>query len=378
MKETTAFRHRHRIANQLRRRRVSLQLPPQDAGSRHSVSQPRLRRQLGDEKCRRPQIGGRLARPPVRGRGPQRGVTGGFRLHFLRRVFRPVGQFPGGAGDAGRCGVRLQPQLDAPLQLLPVALAVLGGGGLVVAGNNLVSIVGDASIQRLPGCHAHQAVAALHPMVQKGERQSRFVAFNPQSDFAQIHGQRVPVHGVDAVADDGAHCGVVGGRRRFILPGAQLRHPPRQPPGGRQQEMAGAGRRVADLNLQQRIRLRLARFAAGHGNSFRHHRLQRAVHQMPHQLRRGVVGTGLFALRTGGKVKLQPGRQRNLGLKIQQAFINRAELLHINAGIIHPPPDTLPDALPDARPDILPAAPAPFLPASAPSGGIVPLIPKGG
>lgn len=60
-------------------------------------------------------------------------------------------------------------------------------------------------------------------------------------------------------------------------------------------------------------------------------RFQRRADEFCHQLRGGVVGAGGFALHARGKLELAV---LNDGLMVQQAFVDGAQLLHIQRGVV--------------------------------------------
>ena len=72
-----------------------------------------------------------------------------------------------------------------------------------------------------------------------------------------------------------------------------------------------------------------------------HHWNEGAVHQLAYQFRRCVVGASLFALGSGGQSETVP----SIGLfvfgqdhraVVQQTFIDGAELLHVEVGVVDP------------------------------------------
>ena len=111
--------------------------------------------------------------------------------------------------------------------------------------------------------------------------------------------------------------------------------------GGGQQEVAGAGGGVAHPQVQEG--LHLLRFGFRGGQPLFHDRDQGAVHQLAHQFRRGVVGAGFLALGAGGQVEARrpAGRFAHVQNRpvVQQALVHGAELLHVQRGVVHPPPD---------------------------------------
>ena len=60
-------------------------------------------------------------------------------------------------------------------------------------------------------------------MIEKTERQSGSMSFNPQSYLAQIDGQRILVHRIDATAHHISKGGSVGRGSRRLIPGSHNR-----------------------------------------------------------------------------------------------------------------------------------------------------------
>ena len=89
-------------------------------------------------------------------------------------------------------------------------------------------------------------------MVEKGERFAGGVAFQPERDAAEVHGERVFVHAVDAMADDIADGFADALRGGFVLAGAEPGEFLADAPGGGEQHVARAAGDVDDLEREQR------------------------------------------------------------------------------------------------------------------------------
>jgi len=123
--------------------------------------------------------------------------------------------------------------------------------GFVVAFARVERLVRDALFEHAEIEHADERVATADAVVEEGERFAGGVAFQPERDAAEVHGERVAVHAVDAMADDIADGFADAFRGGFILAGAQdgklLAH---SPPSG-EQHVAGAAGDVYNLEGEQ-------------------------------------------------------------------------------------------------------------------------------
>jgi len=90
-------------------------------------------------------------------------------------------------------------------------------------------------------------------VVQEGKGLAGHLGFDPQSYLAQLHGQGVLVHPVDAVGDDVPNGLPLGLRRRFLLPGPDSGELPAQAAGGRKQEVARAAGGVEDADGEESV-----------------------------------------------------------------------------------------------------------------------------
>ena len=178
-------------------------------------------------------------------------------------------------------------------------------------------------------------------MVEEAERPAHRVALDPQGHLAQVHGQGVLVHRVDTVPHHGAESAPVGERGGFFFARLYLGQLAGDAAGGGQQEVAGAGGGVAHPQAQQRRHF--LRLGLRFGQAFLHDGDQGAFDQLAHQLRGRVVGAGFLALGAGGQVEARRSARRFAQVQnrpvVQQALVHRAELLHVQLGIVHPPPD---------------------------------------
>ena len=132
---------------------------------------------------------------------------------------------------------------------LPFALAAVhppqhSSGLPVIAFQWLESFIRNPGAQHFQIEHAHQGITSTDAPVQKSQWPLADMAFQPKRDTAQVHGQWVFVHAVDAmpdhIADRLAH--LLGGR--FILAGADTRQFLAHAARGGQQEMPQAASRI--------------------------------------------------------------------------------------------------------------------------------------
>ena len=107
----------------------------------------------------------------------------------------------------------------------------------------------------------HQRVPGPERVVQKGQRVVLRQRDEPEGQLGEIHGERVPVHAVEALLGDEA-----AGEDRFVLVGRNLRAFVVELPGLDQrvaqlaaslhEEGSRAHRRIADLEVEDRFRTR--------------------------------------------------------------------------------------------------------------------------
>ena len=88
--------------------------------------------------------------------------------------------------------------------------------------------------------------------LQERQGQPRIDGLHPEAHLADLHGQRVRVHAVDAAPDDIAE-GALVIVRRGRASGADAGHAVGEPACRGEQEVAGAARGVDDGKVQQRF-----------------------------------------------------------------------------------------------------------------------------
>ncbi len=210
--------------------------------------------------------------------------------------------------------------------------------GRVVA---LVCLVGDTIPQYCKVEDADQRVAALDPVVEEGERLAGDMGLDPERDLAEFDGQWVLIDGVEAVGNDVAQGFAHGLGRWFLLAGANPGQLASEPAGSGQQEVAGAGGWIADLEGEDHLLLLVfGLFAAQPG---REHWLERTGDQLAHEFRRGVVGAGRLALETLplDKAEWLAGGKVEDGGMVEQALVDGAELLDVERRVVNASHGTL-------------------------------------
>ena len=173
-------------------------------------------------------------------------------------------------------------------------------------------------------------------MVEKGERLPRLQRLQPQAHPAELGRHRVHVHAVQAAADDVAERMLIEERRRLALAGRVRAHPgemPGEAMGRAHQEVAGADRRVADLQIEDRPLGVGAELAA---HRLPHHRVEGRVQQTLHQGVGRVVGPGRLA---GVAGELGEGEvcavTAHLRREREQALVDAAQLLGAEVPVVH-------------------------------------------
>jgi hypothetical protein len=101
--------------------------------------------------------------------------------------------------------------------------------------------------------NAHQRIAATNAVIEKGERFATGVAFDPERDAAQIHGERIFVHAINAMGYDIARGCAQGFGGGFIFACADARKLLAEPPSRRQQKMPRTAGRIANANRKNRL-----------------------------------------------------------------------------------------------------------------------------
>ena len=174
---------------------------------------------------------GRAARAGAPGRpGPRRGPSRPPSARPREKRVRPcqeaaqIGREPLLDEGLDGLGPRFLGEVDAVGVALVAALAVLPGHDRVVL--ELVE----------PG--ADEAVAALDLVVEEGEGQRPVHRLDPEREAAELHGQRIEVHAVDAALDDVA----AQDRLQSRLEGVIVRAAGQRVPG---RELLVVGRRTS-------------------------------------------------------------------------------------------------------------------------------------
>ena len=265
-------------------------------------------------------------------------------FHLFRGVLRHMIESNGAETRLGHALAEVHGH-DPALAGGLVGLLQLGGGLLVVAGERLVGVVGNAFGENRRVQHAHQGVAAADVGSQKAQRLARLHRLQPEGGLAQLHRQGVDIHAIDAVGHHLAQGVAIISFRGLVSAGAQARHLGSQAPGGSEQEMAGTRCRVHDLETQQGLDRLLAVLLQGALD----HRLQGRVDQLLHQAVGGVVAAGglagtaalFFLRRLAARLRVAqkdetPGTVLHLNHRhqLQQALIDAAQLLGAHVTVV--------------------------------------------
>ncbi len=334
VEEAVALRQFAGQAARLGGRRLAAPQPAQRAvGGRGRAARPGQR----PEEGRRPQVSRQP--PPLervglgqfgKGARPLLGVGHALFGHLHQPLLAPRQD----VADAGELLFLWPEEIELAGALLLVAPAQLGGRRLVVAGDGLERVVGQLG-GRLQVEDAHQTVARLDVGVQKAERLARLQRLHPQRHLAQLHRRLVQVHPVETAPRHFARRRAQFIGRWLLVARARPRQVVRQSSRRGDEKMARTAGRVDDLDGEDRLFLgRL--FASRPTQPMGDDRLQRALQQTVDELRRRVVAAGGLAFGTGaggqGKVA---GLQIELGVKLQQRFVDAAQLLRVQVAIIH-------------------------------------------
>ena len=113
------------------------------------------------------------------------------------------------------------------------------------------------------------------------------MTFDPQGYLAQVDGQRVLIHRVDAAANHIADGSSVLDETGFFLSRANFGQLVGDAAGSGEQEVTRPRRRVADAQSKERPFLALRRL--GGGQTIFYDRDKRTFNELPHQFRRRVV-----------------------------------------------------------------------------------------
>ena len=232
--------------------------------------------------------------------------------------------------------------LSSAASFLAVLLGGGAGGGFVIAFARVERLVRDALWENAEIEHANERVAAADAVVEKREGLAGGVAFQPERDAAEVHGERVAVHAVDAMADDIADGFADALRGGFVLAGAEFGEFLADAPGGGEQHVPRTASDVYDLEREQRgllvLRARAIAFVrnGSSGKALANDGHERAFDEFVHQFRRRVKRAGCFAFRAEDKIEVQQrgGISGNVGMKFEQAFIDRAKFLDIQGGVV--------------------------------------------
>ena len=176
-------------------------------------------------------------------------------------------------------------------------------------------------------------------VIEKGERLAGFDGFKPQTDATEFRGHRVGIHTIEAVSDDIAKSTLIEKWRRLTLAlclGTYPRQMPSEPVRRTNQKVAGADRRIADLESEDGafgFRGRLA--LDGLFDNGIESRVQQALHE---RVRR-VVGTGGLALIASNCAEGEDARgEFHGGVEFEQALVDTAQLLAAQVAVVHQSP----------------------------------------
>ncbi len=199
----------------------------------------------------------------------------------------------------------------------------------------MVGFIGNPLLKCLQVQDADQGITTADAVVQESQGLPWDVAFNPKGHLAQFHGQRVLVHAIDAVGDHVAHGLTRGFGRGFFFARTDARQLVSQSSGRGQQKVTGAARRVEDADRQDGTFLFLR--SLGRSQASIDYRAQGAFHKLSHQLRGGVVGASALALHALGELELLLAAYLDyLRPIVQEAFVDRAQLLDVQGCVVHP------------------------------------------
>ena len=169
-------------------------------------------------------------------------------------------------------------------------------------------------------------------MVEEGERLAGDVGFEPEGNFAQLDGERIEVHAVDAVADDVAHGFAEGGGAGLVVAGAEDGERGTDAPGGGKEDVAGAAGHVADFEREEgALFLRDGGLFQRVGDEV----VERVLEERLDEFLRRVVGAGAGAFVAGGEGEVQPAqRGDDLRLVFEEALIDGAEFFDIEVLVV--------------------------------------------
>ena len=260
---------------------------------------------------------------------------GALALDLIERVLRHCVEIEARHGHLQN-GVPVE---QAVLIGLAVAFLEIPAHRLVVAGQRLVGIAGNAVRHDLRIEYAHQAVALEDVGVEEGERFAGLHRLHPERRLAKLDGKRIAVHPVDAMlhylAQRMLPRGLVGGVGVRLDAGDFTR----ETAGRRQQEVPRSTGRIDDPQVQNGA----ARILRAGGQGLRDDRIERGPNQLAHQGRRRVVGAGQLALGSLRFVSAAvagegEGPRRGVhvddGPKLQEALVDGPQFLGVHVAVV--------------------------------------------
>lgn len=121
----------------------------------------------------------------------------------------------------------------------------------VVTRHRLEGRVGNPLLQDFKVDHPCQRIAAFDAVIQKSKRFPLAVRFQPESDPAQLHRERILVHAVDAMRDHVTHRLTNAFRCGLLLATAHASQLPPKAPCRGEQEVSRAAGGIADFDREQ-------------------------------------------------------------------------------------------------------------------------------
>lgn len=212
-----------------------------------------------------------------------------------------------------------------------VGLAEGGGDVLVVAGEGFEGLVGHAFFEFVLGDEADDGVAALDVVVEEVERFAWAVGFQPEGDLAELHGEGVEVHAVDAVLDDIAGGLAEGGGAGLVIAGADDGQGEADAAGGGEKDVAGAAGDVGDAEGEE------GGGGIGLLEFLRDEVVEGVLEEGLDEDVLGVVGAGGAAFVALGEGEVEFALDLgDAGFEFEEALIDGAEFLDIEGTVVHP------------------------------------------